>query len=45
VPEVGESVAVAGHLLTAERIDGRRIGRVRISKLPPAPAEVEVEER
>jgi putative hemolysin len=39
VPEEGESVEAAGHRLTAERIDGRRIGRVRIAKLPKVMAE------
>jgi CBS domain containing-hemolysin-like protein len=37
VPDEGESVEVAGHRLTAERVDGRRIGRVRVARLP-APA-------
>jgi putative hemolysin len=36
VPSEGESVVADGHLLVAERIQGRRIGRVRIA---PAPAE------
>ena len=40
VPTEGESVDVDGHRLTAERVQGRRIGRVRVSKVPlPAPAE------
>ncbi|HEV7886905.1 MAG TPA: hemolysin family protein, partial [Acidimicrobiales bacterium] len=34
VPAEGESVEVDGHLLTAEKVQGRRIGRVRIEKLP-----------
>ena len=32
VPTEGESVDSDGHRLTAERVQGRRIGRVRISK-------------
>jgi putative hemolysin len=36
VPTEGESVEVAGHRLRAERVSGRRIGRVRISKLVAA---------
>ena len=35
LPLEGESVEVDGHRLTAERVQGRRIGRVRVSKLPP----------
>ena len=38
VPTEGESVDVDGHRLVAERVQGRRIGRVRISKTP-TPAE------
>jgi CBS domain containing-hemolysin-like protein len=34
VPVEGEAVEVAGHRLTAEHIDGRRIGRVSIARLP-----------
>jgi CBS domain containing-hemolysin-like protein len=34
VPEEGESVETAGHRLTAEKVQGRRIGRVRITTLP-----------
>ena len=34
LPEEGESVVVDGHKLTAERVQGRRVGRVRVSKLP-----------
>ncbi len=34
VPHEGESLAFEGHLLRAERVKGRRIGRVRISRLP-----------
>ena len=33
VPAEGESVEVAGWRLTAERVQGRRIGRVRLSRL------------
>ncbi len=36
VPIEGESVDVNGHRLHAEKVQGRRIGRVRISKLPTA---------
>jgi CBS domain containing-hemolysin-like protein len=35
VPSEGETVDVDGHRLRAERVQGRRIGRVRISKLIP----------
>jgi magnesium and cobalt exporter, CNNM family len=34
VPSEGECAEVDGHRLTAERVQGRRIGRVRISILP-----------
>jgi CBS domain containing-hemolysin-like protein len=34
VPTEGETVDSDGHRLTAERVQGRRIGRVRISKAP-----------
>ena len=34
VPTDGESVAVDGYRLTAEKVQGRRIGRVRIAKAP-----------
>jgi putative hemolysin len=33
VPSEGEAVTYDGHLLTAEKVQGRRIGRVRIHKL------------
>jgi CBS domain containing-hemolysin-like protein len=36
VPQDGESVDVEGWRLTAERVQGRRIGRVRIRRLAPA---------
>jgi len=39
VPTEGESVEVDGHRLVAEKIQGRRIGRVRIAKLTGDPAE------
>ena len=32
VPSEGETVAVNGHLLRAERVQGRRIGRIRITR-------------
>ncbi len=38
VPHEGETVAVDGHLLRAERVQGRRIGRVRITRAEEAPA-------
>jgi len=34
VPNEGECAEVDGHRLTAERVQGRRIGRVRISVVP-----------
>jgi putative hemolysin len=37
VPIEGEAALVDGHRLIAERVQGRRIGRVRISPLEPAP--------
>jgi CBS domain containing-hemolysin-like protein len=40
VPTEGESVEADGHRLVAEKIQGRRIGRVRIAKLRTDPAEV-----
>jgi len=36
VPAEGECVDFDGHRLRAEKVQGRRIGRVRISKLAPA---------
>jgi putative hemolysin len=40
VPTEGEAVDVDGHRLVAEKVQGRRIGRVRITRLPePAGAE------
>ncbi|MEA2972653.1 MAG: magnesium and cobalt exporter, family [Actinomycetota bacterium] len=38
VPAEGESVDFDGHRLTAENVQGRRIGRVRITPLHPASA-------
>jgi CBS domain containing-hemolysin-like protein len=35
VPDEGEAVEVDGHRLRAERVTGRRIGRVRITPRPP----------
>lgn len=40
VPAEGESADVDGHRLVAEKVQGRRIGRVRVMKLP-APTESE----
>jgi CBS domain containing-hemolysin-like protein len=39
VPAEGETVDYDGHRLQAEKVQGRRIGRVRISKLPTSGAE------
>ena len=39
VPTEGEAVEVDGHRLVAEKVQGRRIGRVRISRVAPAPVE------
>ncbi len=41
VPTEGESVVVDGHRLTAERVQGRRIGRVRVSKVQQVAADAE----
>jgi putative hemolysin len=43
VPAEGESVDVDGHRLTAERVQGRRIGRVRIAKIE-VPADIDAAE-
>ncbi|HEX3424865.1 MAG TPA: hemolysin family protein [Acidimicrobiales bacterium] len=43
VPNEGESVVSNGHRLTAERVQGRRIGRVRITTVPPEELAVEAE--
>ncbi|HUF33471.1 MAG TPA: hemolysin family protein [Acidimicrobiales bacterium] len=37
VPVEGEAVQVDGHRLRAERVQGRRIGRVRITRAPEVP--------
>ena len=34
VPSEGEAVEIDGHVLRAERVNGRRIGRVRITRAP-----------
>ncbi|MBW3626788.1 MAG: hypothetical protein KY412_04180, partial [Actinobacteria bacterium] len=39
VPSEGEAVRVDGHVLRAERVQGRRIGRVRVSRVPDVPPE------
>jgi CBS domain containing-hemolysin-like protein len=39
VPAEGESVDYDGRRLCAEKVQGRRIGRVRVSKLAPTPDE------
>jgi CBS domain containing-hemolysin-like protein len=39
LPTEGESVRYDGHLLTAEKVEGRRISRVRIEKLTDEPAQ------
>ncbi|HVA41866.1 MAG TPA: transporter associated domain-containing protein, partial [Acidimicrobiales bacterium] len=41
IPSEGEAVEVDGHRLSAEKIQGRRIGRVRIVPLVP-PVEQDV---
>jgi CBS domain containing-hemolysin-like protein len=38
IPHEGESVAADGYLLVAERVQGRRIGRIRIERLAPVPS-------
>ncbi|MBW3610715.1 MAG: hemolysin family protein [Actinobacteria bacterium] len=38
VPAEGETVNVNGHVLRAERVQGRRIGRVRITRAEESPA-------
>ena len=43
VPSEGEAAEVDGHRLIAERVQGRRIGRVRISVLQPADHSSEAE--
>ena len=39
VPAEGEAVDADGHRLTAEKVQGRRIGRVRIAKVTSSPHE------
>jgi CBS domain containing-hemolysin-like protein len=34
VPGEGEAMEIDGHVLRAERVTGRRIGRVRITRAP-----------
>jgi CBS domain containing-hemolysin-like protein len=41
VPVEGESVDVDGHRLRAEKVQGRRIGRVRISRVPADAADAD----
>jgi hypothetical protein len=36
VPVEGEQVTADGHVLRAERVQGRRIGRVRIASATPS---------
>ena len=43
VPAEGEMVETAGHRLWAERVQRRRIGRVRIAPSAPVPAEARAE--
>jgi len=40
VPSEGESARVGGHLLAAEKVQGRKIGRVRIASCPEEPEPV-----
>ena len=42
VPEVGESCAFDGHLLTVVGIDGRRVSRVRVSVRPEVTLQMEL---
>ena len=35
LPRVGETVDVAGHRLTVDELDGRRVARVRVSQPEP----------
>ncbi|MGH9156846.1 MAG: hemolysin family protein [Acidimicrobiales bacterium] len=39
VPTEGEGIDIDGHRLVAEKVQGRRIGRVRIAKLAPSEPE------
>jgi putative hemolysin len=43
VPRNGEAVEVDGHRLEVTELDGRRVSRVRVTPLPPAPGQ-ELEE-
>ncbi|HEX6392671.1 MAG TPA: hemolysin family protein [Acidimicrobiales bacterium] len=45
VPTEGEAAEVDGHRLVAERVQGRRIGRVRISTVAAPPPKVDAAER
>jgi len=42
VPEVGESCAFDGHLLTVVGVDGRRVSRVRVSIRPDVTLQAEL---
>jgi putative hemolysin len=44
VASEGDEVEVAGFLLRADKVQGRRISRVRITEAPPAPDDVSVAE-
>ncbi len=44
VPAEGETVEVDGHRLRAEQVQGRRIGRVRITRIAPRRAELAAED-
>jgi putative hemolysin len=35
LPQIGESVDVDGYRLTVAELDGRRVARVRVSRLQP----------
>jgi CBS domain containing-hemolysin-like protein len=41
VPEVGDSVAYKAWRMVAERVDGRRVERLRLSRLPASPSDAE----
>jgi putative hemolysin len=41
VPEVGDDVEIDGYRLVVEKMDGRRIAKVRISEVPPSDDETE----
>ena len=44
VPDEGEDILVAGYQLTVERVEARRITRVRVIEAPtPAPTEAHAE--